>query len=85
MGQDAISRVAIGMRDRIVQVYRLDSAGLLHPIFSVQLDKSVPVALSFCDNAARDVMVFGLFDGKVVTLRGDNGQVSTTVNIESSM
>jgi WD40 repeat protein len=56
-------RIATGTRDRLVQVWTFESRVRLHSVFSIQLDVTVPQALGFDDNKARDVFVFGRVDG----------------------
>jgi hypothetical protein len=55
-------QLAIGTRGRVVQVWKYDCNGLLQNVFSVQLDKTVPITVAF---VARDVRVFGSFDGSM--------------------
>ena len=57
------TRVAVGTRSRIVHLFILESNGTLEPCYSVDLDKTVPVSLGFADNT--DIIVFGLYDGKM--------------------
>ncbi|KAF8580039.1 hypothetical protein K439DRAFT_1620104 [Ramaria rubella] len=57
-------RIAIGTRDSIVQVWNLDSNEGLRPLFSVQLDSTVPKSLGFVDNMAQDLYVFGMYNGQ---------------------
>jgi hypothetical protein len=61
--EEATARIAIGTRDRIVQVWNYNLKSGLQSVFSVQLDASIPKAVEFVDNTARDVYVFGLYDG----------------------
>lgn len=56
-------RIAFGTRDMAIQVLMFDPTRHLLPIFSVQLDVSVPVCVSFVDNIDKDVQMFGAFDG----------------------
>jgi hypothetical protein len=63
MCNHASGRVTIGTRDRIVQVWSFDSTDGLRPLFSVQLDITVPKTLGFVDNTAQDLYVFGLYNG----------------------
>jgi hypothetical protein len=60
-----VVRLAIGTRDRIVQVWELDSQGKMQSVFSVQLDVSVPKAVAFANNQVNDVYVFRLYDGNM--------------------
>jgi L-cysteine desulfidase len=60
-----ITRIALGTRDRVVEVFKIDAKGELNVVFCVQLDTTVPIAITFVDNTARDVLVFGLYDGKM--------------------
>jgi len=56
-------QIAAGTEDRVVLLYTLDGTKLV-PIFSVQMDKSIPVSITF-DESKEDVLVFGLRDGMV--------------------
>jgi hypothetical protein len=62
--EDAV-RLAIGSRDRLVQVWKLDHKGQLHSVFSVQLDMTVPKGVAFAENTDKDIYVFGLYDGNL--------------------
>jgi hypothetical protein len=62
---DSKVRIVTGTRDRMVQVWKFDSKSVLNSIFSVQLGFTVPVAVGFADNAAKDVYVFGFFDSQL--------------------
>ncbi|OBZ69752.1 Protein Notchless [Grifola frondosa] len=75
---ETTTRVAIGTRDRFVQVWTIDSPAQPHSVFSIQLNPSVPRAIAFVDNAARDIYVFGLYNGHIHILRGDNGHIQST-------
>ena len=56
--------IAIRMENRAVLLYRLESDTNLVPIFSVELDCSVPAVLAFAKNN-KDVIVFGMKDRNV--------------------
>lgn len=56
-------RIATGCRDRSILVWHLDALNRLKSVFSIQLNNTVPKGLSFVDGAARDLQIFGLFDG----------------------
>ena len=56
-------QIAAGMEDQVVLLYTLDGTKLV-PIFSVQMDKTIPACIAFADNK-EDVLVFGLRDGLV--------------------
>ncbi|KAF8573312.1 hypothetical protein K439DRAFT_1375777 [Ramaria rubella] len=72
---DARPRIAIATRDSMVQLWKVDARGTLHSVFSVQLNGTVPRAVSFADAfnkdtpnkefLNKDVLVFGLFDGNM--------------------
>lgn len=57
-------RLAVGTRDRLVQVWNVDMRGQMRAIFSVQLDKTVPKGVTFSESS-EDVHVFGLYDGNM--------------------
>jgi hypothetical protein len=61
---DAV-RLAIGTRDRVVQVWTLDPRGHLHSVFSVQLKVTVPKGVALAENITKDIYVFGLYDGNM--------------------
>lgn len=59
------TRIAVGTRCRIVHVFKLDTNMEFQSVFSVSLELTVPITLGFADNNAKDVIVFGLFNGQV--------------------
>lgn len=62
--------VVTGSADRLVQVLRLNSADmLLHSVFSVRLEATLPNTVIFAKNAERDVWVFGALDGELCVRR----------------
>jgi hypothetical protein len=54
-------------RDGIVQLYALDSMMALRVLFSVTVDQEIPKAIAFgqMGGNSRDVVVFGLHNGKM--------------------
>ncbi|KAF8573555.1 hypothetical protein K439DRAFT_1375051, partial [Ramaria rubella] len=68
-------QIAIGTCDRIVQVWSINTMEVLRPVFSVQLDTTVPKTLQFVHNMAKDLYIFGLYNGQWHTLHGDNGKI----------
>ncbi|KAG1850427.1 hypothetical protein F4604DRAFT_1542803, partial [Suillus subluteus] len=66
--------IAVGTRDKIVQVLILNTNLQLQAVFSVRLDNTVPKSVTFADNGC--VYVFGLYDGNFIKLKGDNGTVT---------
>ncbi|KAF8591537.1 hypothetical protein K439DRAFT_1611184 [Ramaria rubella] len=80
--------IAIATHDSMVQVWKVDARGTLHSVFSVQLNGTVPRAVGFADAfnkdapnkefLNKDILVFGLFDGNMHVLRGDDGKVMVT-------
>ena len=63
-----LARIVLGTQDRLVQVHRVDSRAQLHPVFSIQLSITVPWRVSFVNNTARDVYVFGIYNGQMCAL-----------------
>jgi hypothetical protein len=59
------ARVVLGTRDKVVEVFKIDFKGELIAAFSIRLETTVPIAVAFVDNTARDILVFGLYDGKM--------------------
>ncbi|KAG1800471.1 uncharacterized protein HD556DRAFT_1230698 [Suillus plorans] len=70
---ETTTRIAVGTRDKIVQVLVLNTNSQLQAVFSVRLDNTVPKSVAFADNGC--VYVFGLYDGNFIKLRGDDGAV----------
>ncbi|KAF8575396.1 WD40 repeat-like protein, partial [Ramaria rubella] len=90
---NARPHIAIATHDSMVQVWKVDARGTLHSVFSVQLNGTVPRAVGFADAfnkdapnkefLNKDVLVFGLFDGNMHVLRGDDGKVMVTHELGS--
>ena len=59
------ARLATGSHDSAVQVWNFNRANMLTSIFSVSMKATVPIGLTFLDNTANDICVYGLFDGVV--------------------
>lgn len=59
----ADTRIAVGTRTHIVDVFQYNGCEELRPIFSVRMDNVIPIAITFALSKARDVYVFGLHDG----------------------
>lgn len=57
------TRFATGTRDMLVHVWIWDEQTVTC-VFATSLQRTVPVGLTFLDNHAHDVQVFGLWDGK---------------------
>ncbi|KAG1756942.1 hypothetical protein EDD22DRAFT_850339 [Suillus occidentalis] len=74
------TRIASGTRDRRVQVWAFDFKGPLVPIFSVELATTIPRTVNFNRTASRNILVFGMYDGEIHTLRGTDGVVIATNN-----
>jgi hypothetical protein len=66
VSEDGLSiRVAIGTRDKAVQVWTLDHTRQITCILSMQLESTTPVSIEIVKNVARDIRIFGLYDGSV--------------------
>ena len=59
------ARLVVGTRDRAIGVFQIDLKGELIVVFCVQMEATVPIGLAFVDNTARDILVFGLYDGRL--------------------
>ncbi|KAG1885138.1 hypothetical protein F4604DRAFT_1573992 [Suillus subluteus] len=75
------TRIAVGTRDKIVQVLTLNTNSQLQAVFSVRLDNTVPKSVAFADNGY--VYVFGLYDGNFIKLKGDDGAVVKEYSCQS--
>lgn len=80
---EANTRIAVGTRDKIVQVLVLNPNSQLQAVFSVRLDNTVPKSVAFSDNGC--VYVFGLYDGNFIKLRADDGAVIKEYSCQSVM
>ncbi|KAF7359704.1 hypothetical protein MVEN_00694900 [Mycena venus] len=74
------SRLIVCHRKTVVQSYTLDRSSKLQPIFSVGIEGFVPKGVAFGDykNTDREIMVFGLDDGRIHTLQGTDGAIVKT-------
>ncbi|KAG6369241.1 WD40-repeat-containing domain protein [Boletus reticuloceps] len=63
-------RVAVGMRDNVVQVLLLNANSQLQSIFAGRLDDTVPRSVAFSGH--ENLYIFGLFDGKVMNISDGN-------------
>ncbi|KAG2100709.1 uncharacterized protein F5147DRAFT_525694, partial [Suillus discolor] len=77
----ANTQIAVGTRDKIVQVLILNTNSQLQSIFSVRLDNIVPKSVAFADNGS--VYVFGLYDGNFIKLKGNDGAVVKKYSCQS--
>ncbi|KAJ6540095.1 WD40-repeat-containing domain protein [Mycena sp. CBHHK59/15] len=77
------NRVAICHRKGVVQVYALDSAMKLHLIYSICISDCAAKAIAFGETFGneRDVLVFGMYDGAIYSLRGPLGAVAEVWDI----
>jgi hypothetical protein len=80
---EANTRIAVGTRDKIVQVLTLNTNSQLQAVFSVRLDNTMPKSVAFGDNGC--VYVFGLYDGNFIKLKGDDGAVVKEYSCQSVM
>ncbi|EGO04481.1 hypothetical protein SERLA73DRAFT_148972 [Serpula lacrymans var. lacrymans S7.3] len=71
------ARIAVGMCEHTVQVFTWNN-NQINSVFAVKLESTVPVHVSFINNQNKGLQVFGLFDGAVFCLKGDNESVKTT-------
>ncbi|KAG2335430.1 WD40 repeat-like protein, partial [Suillus weaverae] len=72
------TRIASGTRDKRVQVWTYDFKGPLVPVFSIELSTTIPRSVNFNRTASRNLLVFGMYDGEIHTLRGSDGVVIAT-------
>lgn len=65
MQADEVLRLALGTRDQLVQVWTVDPNFQLKAVFVKALQTTIPKAVALVDNAARDVRVYGMLDGRL--------------------
>jgi hypothetical protein len=73
MSSEGSTRIAVGTRDKIVQVIVLNANSQLEAVFAVRLDNTVPKSVAFADD--KGVYVFGLYDGNFIKLKDDGAVV----------
>lgn len=63
----ASNRLTVCNRDSLIQAYTVERALTLHNLFSVTIADFVPKAIAFGEfrNNEAEIMVFGLYDGRV--------------------
>ncbi|KAG1740751.1 uncharacterized protein EDB91DRAFT_1052909, partial [Suillus paluster] len=74
-------QIAVGTRDKMVQVLMLNMSTQLQSIFTVQLENTVPKSVAFADNRA--IYVFGLYDGKFMKLDDEDGTIVEEISCKS--
>ncbi|KAF8425370.1 WD40-repeat-containing domain protein [Boletus edulis BED1] len=67
------ARIAVGMRNSVVEVLELDTNAQLQSVFAGQLNATVPKSIAFVQHES--VHIFGLYDGKVIKLKDTTGAV----------
>lgn len=58
-------RVAAGTYAKQIQVCHMDGKGQVTPIYSVELDSTIPKAIGFMSKSSKDLFVFGMWDGQL--------------------
>jgi hypothetical protein len=58
-------RLQWGTWDKVIQVLKIITKSELQSVFSIKLEITVPIAISFADNTAKDIYVLGLFNGQL--------------------
>ncbi|KAG1769701.1 WD40-repeat-containing domain protein, partial [Suillus placidus] len=74
-------QIAVGTRDKMVQVLILNTSSQLQSVFAVQLENTVPKSVAFTDNKA--IYVFRLYDGKFMKLEDEDGTIVEEVSCKS--
>ncbi|KAG1750309.1 WD40-repeat-containing domain protein [Suillus occidentalis] len=74
-------RIAVGMRDKMIQVLTLNANSQLQSVFAVRLENTVPKSVAFADN--RGIYVFGLYDRNVIKLRDEDGDTVREISCNS--
>ncbi|KAG1833609.1 hypothetical protein DFJ58DRAFT_847795 [Suillus subalutaceus] len=82
---DAVSQInlqiAVGTRDKMVQVLTLNASLQLQSVFAVQLENTVPKSVAFTDN--QDIYVFRLYDGNFMKLKDEDGGIVQEISCKS--
>ena len=61
--------IVVGTRDEAVQVLKFDSKDQLHPVWSCQIQGTVPKAVAFMEGTVKDIYAFGFSMGTCKVLR----------------
>lgn len=56
------TRLIIGTRDSVIQVWKMGNNSAIKNVFSVKIPRTVPSATAFIENL-RDILIFGREDG----------------------
>ncbi|KIJ65077.1 hypothetical protein HYDPIDRAFT_27805 [Hydnomerulius pinastri MD-312] len=70
---EAGSRIAVGMRDNVVQVLLLNANSQLQPVFAGRLENTVPKSITFVPRGS--VYIFGLYDGNIIKMNAIDGAI----------
>jgi hypothetical protein len=62
---ESTTRIAIGTRNKVVQLFKLDQRQKMYCVFSLQFAKTVPAAIEFVNNPEKHIEVYSFFDGQV--------------------
>lgn len=71
--------MALGARDGGIQVLTISNQFEITFGWRITMDETVPIGLSFVDNASKDVMVFGFGDGSMYVSRLPRTMLSLTI------
>ncbi|KAL5529805.1 hypothetical protein ACEPAG_5792 [Sanghuangporus baumii] len=80
-------RVALGTYERWVHVFTYDDEIPETPtaVFSVQLAGTIPKSIAFADNVRADLIIFGMMDGRILTVHGQRGNILRSTNAFSQI
>ncbi|KIJ59117.1 hypothetical protein HYDPIDRAFT_33513 [Hydnomerulius pinastri MD-312] len=67
------SRIAVGMRDNVIQVLQLNPNSQLQSLFAGRLESTVPKSIAFAEHG--NVYIFGLYDGNIIKMDGTDGAI----------
>ncbi|KAG1859697.1 hypothetical protein F4604DRAFT_1684647 [Suillus subluteus] len=65
----------------MVQVLMLNTSSQLQSVFAVRLENTVPKSVVFTDN--RSIYVFGLYDGNLIKLKDEDGNIVQEISCKS--
>ncbi|KAJ6448088.1 WD40-repeat-containing domain protein [Mycena vitilis] len=76
----AANKVVVCHRNSVIQAFTLERSLNLVPVFSVKIADFLPKAIAFGDfkNNEKEILVFGMYDGRIVNLRGTDGEIIRT-------
>ncbi|KAF8162227.1 WD40-repeat-containing domain protein [Mycena galopus ATCC 62051] len=81
------NRLALCHRNTLVQVHNMDHQLNPTAVFSVEIPDFLPISITFkpATGQYRDVIIFGLHDGRILTLNGQTGEINHMCDVRGKI